>query len=780
MINLCYESSNVCNLDCEYCITKDDRGLNADCDYKKIIRSIAKLKPKRLVISGGEPLLDKNLFTKLDLLNTLCPDTYFSLSTNGTIDFDFAELHNRIDCIDISIPALRKDIYKLMRGEDKIDKVIENVNKILELNINLRLSYMLTKENRDEIFSILDFAKQKQITEVRVGRFFPFRSAAALSCRGKYELLDNEIKAIMDIVNEKNYPFKIIPPIKSLKLMETGYLTVNSLGELFLPSEKGKVMIGKVFDIDEDNIVKILDKQKDIFHNISKKKSIYEKYLPVKRIRESDSLYQRSSLEECLSDRSRIIYSSSFRRLQQKAQVFSLESNSSVRSRLTHSLEVSDTGKLLATKITNRLLKYDGKYRLNKNEQNKIVSIIENACLIHDFGNPPFGHFGEKAIINWWNNNKLYYEKQYNKRAVELGKDIIEINKGTMKKFLKDFEEFDGNPQGLRIVTRLHSNNDIEGELESGLNLTYATILSAIKYPRYAGEEKISRNGCLDIYKKCGRFYSEKLIFDKIYCDTKIDNNSRFPWVYIMEAADDISYAMSDIADGIEKKIINVNTFLKQFQAIWEELYGECVPDNVLSSSIVNGLQVVRDFNKDIASKWASIIMDEVVEKFVKNIAKYFNGKVGEILSGEEYSGMKILNTIKKFSQRVIYRSPEAENIEVAGYSIITGLLEHFGKLLNLTYDEFIELANANGSISNKYLDFELRIFNMLSKRCVNSYKAQVNEWKELCKINNDLKINEIEWWLRVHLLIDHVSGMTDDYALKTYQVCKGINVQII
>ena len=91
-----------------------------------------------------------------------------------------------------------------------------------------------------------------------------------------------------------------------------------------------------------------------------------------------------------------------------------------------------------------------------------------------------------------------------------------------------------------------------------------------------------------------------------------------------------------------------------------------------------------------------------------------------------------------------------------------------------------MDILNGTSSKSTKYLDFELRIFNMLSKRCVNSYKAQVNEWKELCKINNDLKINEIEWWLRVHLLIDHVSGMTDDYALKTYQVCKGINVQII
>lgn len=781
MISLCYESTNYCNLDCEYCITADDRRIKVDCDYKKIIRSIAKFNPERLVISGGEPLLDKDLLPKLDLLNALCPNTYISLSTNGTVDFNFEELQKRVDCIDFSIPALDKHVYEIMRGEDKINKVIENVGKALDLNINIRISYMLTKENKNEINSVLDFAMQHNIKEVRIGRFFPFRTAAISSCKDKFELSDSEIENIMELVNRKSYPFKIVPPIKSLKLMETGYLTVNCMGLLFLPTKEGKVVLGKVFDIDVDNIITILSKQKEIFLNVTKRKSIYENYLSVERIRKTTSLYQKSSLEECLSDHSRIIYSSSFRRLQQKAQVFSLESNSSVRSRLTHSLEVADTGKLLATKITNRLLKYEGKYRLNKNDQNKIVSIVENACLIHDIGNPPFGHFGEKAIVNWWNSNKMIYRKEYNNRARESGEDTLAIEeKCLIMKFLKDFEEFDGNPQGLRIVMRLHSNNDIEGEMESGLNLTYSTILSSIKYPRYPGETRLSEDASRHIYKKCGHFYSEKLILDKIYNDIQLNSSYRFPWVYIMEAADDISYAMSDISDGIEKKIINVDTFLKEFQKIWRERYKEQVPETVLSNKIIDGSHVIRDFNKEIASRWASIIMDEVVEKFVNNIEKFINGKHGEIISGEDTDGEKILKTIKVFSERVIYRSPEAENIEVAGYSIITGLLEHFGRLLNLTYNEFIDLSNAHGNIINKNLDLEWRIFNMLSKRCVNSYKAQIDEWRFLFGKSEELKFNEIEWWLRVHLLIDHVSGMTDDYALKTYQVCKGINVQII
>ncbi|MGF0032218.1 hypothetical protein ACQRBN_04540 [Bariatricus sp. SGI.154] len=111
----------------------------------------------------------------------------------------------------------------------------------------------------------------------------------------------------------------------------------------------------------------------------------------------------------------------------------------------------------------------------------------------------------------------------------------------------------------------------------------------------------------------------------------------------------------------------------------------------------------------------------------------------------------------------------------MAGYSIILGLLEYFGALLKLTYKEFKEFTENSKEITGKNLDLEYRIFNRLSPTCVNSYKQQLQELKQYFDIPHET----LEWWLRVHLIIDHISGMTDDYALKTFQVCKGIDVGI-
>ena len=105
------------------------------------------------------------------------------------------------------------------------------------------------------------------------------------------------------------------------------------------------------------------------------------------------------------SDRSRIIFSSPFRRLQQKAQVFSLEPNSNVRSRLTHSIEVADAGRRIVGEVIERI-KSTPCNNVDAESLNYMMAVVENACLMHDLGNPPFGHFGEKAIQKWWTNEQ--------------------------------------------------------------------------------------------------------------------------------------------------------------------------------------------------------------------------------------------------------------------------------------------------------------------------------------------------------------------------------------
>lgn len=156
---------------------------------------------------------------------------------------------------------------------------------------------------------------------------------------------------------------------------------------------------------------------------------------------------------------------------------FSLEPNSSVRTRLTHSLEVADLGRTLANKIAFSL-KNDNK--LTSNKTSALVAIVENACLLHDIGNPPFGHFGEAAIREWAK------ESIYQSISSELS-DVISKRsdeKVLFEDLISDFKEFDGNPQGFRIVTKLHPDYD-----EFSLNLTYSTLLCILKYPRTTGEK---------------------------------------------------------------------------------------------------------------------------------------------------------------------------------------------------------------------------------------------------------------------------------------------------
>ncbi|MDD6628201.1 MAG: dGTPase [Lachnospiraceae bacterium] len=790
MKNICYESTGTCNLKCDYCISSDNlKNQGKQVNYEKIIDTIALFQPQRIVISGGEPLLDTELLDKLKLIRIKCPSTFVSLSTNGAVKYDLLPLLDYIDCIDFSLPSIDGDIYAKMRGQDCTKQVIENIEAAKRHNMNLRLSYTLTKINTTELLNILDFAEKMKISEVRIGRFFPFRDAA--SCNQKYELSDDEIKNIMNSINENDYSFRIVPPIEKLEYMESGYLTINYWGEIFLPSREGKRKIAMVGEIDEDRIKEIEQNQGRIFvhTNMTKSGEYLSNMLLPKRIRPTSSEYKRSVIEEFYSDRSRIIYSQAFRRLQQKAQVFSLETNSSVRSRLSHSIEVSDVGRLMSQKIAQKMiaLPKTKKYHLDDDCAEQLVAIVENACLLHDLGNPPFGHFGETAIQKWWNENYKGYINSYNKRAKNSGENAIAFTTQRQKSLLQDFQQFDGNPQGLRTILRFR-NDEVLGEetgyYESGMNLTYQTILSCIKYVRCAGE-KSKDDINFKIQKKAGYFQSEKSLIYKIYDELSLPSDRRFPLVYIMEAADDISYCMSDVADSIEKGLTTLKQFTQDFEKIWKEEYKEGVPANIISPEQKRKIdnEELKDINIALTSGWAAKLTEIAANRFVENIDEFMEGNAEAILSkhaanAEDEIWYKLSDVLGKYARRNIYSAAEAESIEIAGYSIIKGLLDNFGRLLALTKGEFEYLLDPKNNPKDKKLDVEARYCHLLGKKYIHSYGNQLTEWKR--NLSRELSEEQLEWWLRVHLIIDHIAGMTDEYALKTYQLCKGICINIL
>lgn len=489
---------------------------------------------------------------------------------------------------------------------------------------------------------------------------------------------------------------------------------------------------------------------------------LYSKLLDPKRLKGPDS-NKKTRIQHAQSDNARIIYSSPFRRMQQKAQVFSLERNAAVRSRLTHTLEVAHIGRLIAERVVQE--KFNIKEYKEYDLAISLIRIVENACLLHDIGNPPFGHFGESAIQKW------FYE---NWKQILLSNTIIESTDADTRifeEYFNDFFYFDGNPQGIRIAVSLQEKPDdktdtVEGtELSSmfGFNLTYPQILSFLKYTQSPNTFKNSKES------KPGYFISEEEKINKIRAE--IGFQHRFPLVFLMEAADDISYCLSDIEDGIEKKLISAQDFFDELSRILREhdIYSSI--DNLFKITGKKSKTEFYDFKIEVTKHFTTFVVSE----YIKHHDKILEGEVQELLNTDSTEG-KLLEAIKQVSRRKLYRSWEAEKTELAGYKIIYGLLDNYKGLLCCPYDnkfkKLIQFSNGeNISFKGLNLDVELRLFNRLPEKHLAVYKDSLRQ------IQNDPEFKIKEIFNRCHLIIDYISGMTDNYSLDVYRTLNGITL---
>lgn len=473
--------------------------------------------------------------------------------------------------------------------------------------------------------------------------------------------------------------------------------------------------------------------------------------------RSISSVQERTLTEELASDKGRIIYSAPFRRLSQKAQVFPLESNAAVRSRITHSLEVADVGRWIAYYVTTDLIE---KGELNADLQLPFMYAAENACLLHDIGNPPFGHFGEAAIKEWFKTNW--------KRCYKKSKGISKIDQqDNIKEHIKDFLEFDGNPQGLRIILRLQRDKD-----RYGLNLTYTSILSFIKYTRSTTEV-----GDDNLRKKPGYFETEREIVGELKNELGIPLQARYPLAYIMEAADDIAYCMSDIEDGIEKQIITVEEFFQELDEEWSKIrlpldasqfpFGKVVPPN---EEKLKNVEEARRLFFDFKTSYSRDAIKRARFNFIKYQNEIVSGLVAGLFKGDSEEG-RAIKCIKNVARRKLFRSPEAENPELAGYNIITGILDALSPLLYCSSTDFNNLRAGRddpSKLAGQGLDLHWRLFNKLPKKHLQAYEDQLEELGAK---------GFQEWFLRAHLIVDFVSGMTDRFALELFQLLNGIRL---
>lgn len=467
-------------------------------------------------------------------------------------------------------------------------------------------------------------------------------------------------------------------------------------------------------------------------------KKAYSKLITKDRPEPSTSPLSETLVGAAASDRSRILYSAALRRLQMKAQVFPLEDNAAVRSRLTHSLEVSDIGRSIARKLTlDHLAPY-----LEAEVAIAFVDVVETACLMHDIGNPPFGHFGEEAIQRWFRSKgPKFYE---NSTSLNDWGTVIQ-NAGA------DFLNFDGNPQGFRVVSQLQYG------LRPGMNLTFTQLFAGIKYPRSARDvDKKDPSK-----KKAGYFSTEEELLGRMRTGLGIDSDCRHPLSYIMEAADDIAYCMSDIEDGFEKDLINLDDVGRELRSSWDKTrYSELLPDN-WGASWEAKTQSFLKFKTAYARK----MVESAATIYVANHKDIVCGKLAGELFGDGSEERKVLKGLKAFARKYLFRHEDVENLELAGFSIISGLLDHYGKLLELPKAKFDLLVGGNWQ--GEELDVEWRLYNRLPPKHLHLYKL-----KSACASS----ITD-EWCLRAHLIVDYISGMTDRFALNTFQALGGTRI---
>ncbi|MXP60056.1 dGTPase [Pantoea sp. Taur] len=458
------------------------------------------------------------------------------------------------------------------------------------------------------------------------------------------------------------------------------------------------------------------------------------------------------------SDRGRIINSAAIRRLQQKTQVFPLERNAAVRSRLTHSLEVQQTGRYITKEILQYLKTQGGglaNYGLDEFE-GAFESLIEMACLLHDVGNPPFGHFGEAAINDWFDDNlplELVDPLVAGVADEHQRTDFDQLN----AMIRQDLCHFEGNAQAIRLVHTLLQ-----------LNLSYAQVACILKYtaPAWWQGDKPAEFSVL--MKKPGFYLSEREYVADLRAATDIKEHHRYPLTWIMEAADDISYCIADLDDAVEKDIFDVETLYKSLLKAWGTVNSGDAFSRTVSEAWKEANQKKRrslsdQFFMSLRVNVQNVLVSHAVRRFVDNLPAIFEGNFNHALLEDDGDEGRLLKLFKTVARQQVFNHPEVEQLELQGYRVIKGLLEIYQSLMLLDYEQFTTLMNDD--FLPKY-PIETRLFHKLSGKHRKAYQQQMRT------LIVEHKYQRLLWerYYRSRLIQDYISGMTDNYAWDEYR----------
>ncbi|WP_297329832.1 deoxyguanosinetriphosphate triphosphohydrolase [uncultured Bacteroides sp.] len=411
-------------------------------------------------------------------------------------------------------------------------------------------------------------------------------------------------------------------------------------------------------------------------------------------------------------DYDRLVFSAPFRRLQNKTQVFPLPGSIFVHNRLTHSLEVSCVGRSLGNDVSKGLLARHPE--LQNSFLSEIGSIVSAACLAHDLGNPPFGHSGERAISTFFSEGKGLVLKGKQPNGEQLTPAQWE-----------DFTHFEGNANAFRLLT-----HQFEGRRKGGFVLTYSTLASIVKYP-YSSSLAGNKS-------KFGFFTTEEDSFNQIAEELgmkKLNPSplkyARHPLVYLVEAADDICYQLMDIEDAHKLKILTKEET--------QDLLLSYFPDD-RKERIRKTFDIVKDTNEQIAylrSCVIGLLIQECTQAFLDNEEKILKGEFERsLIQNISELPATAYERCAKLSFEKIYRSRDVVDIELAGFRIISTLLEL--------------MIEAVRSPEKTY-----------SKLLINRVSSQYN-------------VKAPTLYERIQAVLDYISGMTDVFALDLYRKING------
>ena len=415
-------------------------------------------------------------------------------------------------------------------------------------------------------------------------------------------------------------------------------------------------------------------------------------------------------------DYDRLIFSSAFRRLQNKTQVFPLPGSIFVHNRLTHSLEVASVGMSIGNDISRRVIQKRSELKDTLVEE--IGTIVSAACLAHDLGNPPFGHSGEKAIQTFFSEGP--------------GQKIKSM---VSSEFWDDITHFEGNANAFRILT-----HRFKGRRQGGFVMTYSMLASIVKYP-FASS--LAGN-----HGKFGFFASEAESYRKIADELGIFCKSapgeplkyaRHPLVYMVEAADDICYEIMDIEDSHKLKILSFAETEHLLLSFFDEDIQQKIRQRIIDEEMTDENEKVVYMRASVIGKLES----ECVAAFLAHEEEILAGTLeGSLIDHISERQKKAYKECEKISYSKIYQSKPVLDIELSGYKIMATLME-----------VFIEAAVNPSRFYSK----------QLLRRVSSQYDIENENLEE-----------------RIMAVIDYISGMTDIYALDIYQKINGISLPIV